>query len=61
MRGTIISSFTETREGHTMNANAVALSPPAISSTTPRSQVINETTRQNFLPTPRWDIGTYWP
>jgi hypothetical protein len=29
-----------------MKANAVALSPPAISSTTPRSHVINETTYQ---------------
>jgi len=29
-----------------MNANAVALSPPAISRTTPRSQVINETIHQ---------------
>jgi hypothetical protein len=32
-----------------MNANAVALSPPAISRTTPRSQVINETAHQLFL------------
>jgi hypothetical protein len=32
-----------------MKANAVALSPPAISRTTPRSQVINETTHQLFL------------
>jgi predicted methyltransferase len=29
-----------------MNASAVALKPPAISKTTPRSQVINETNRQ---------------
>jgi len=49
MRGTIISSSTETRVRRTMNANAVALSPPAISSTTPRSQVISETTHQLFL------------
>jgi hypothetical protein len=33
-------------EGHTMNANAVALRPPAISSTTPKSQVIRETSDQ---------------
>ena len=55
MRGTIVSSFTEMRGGHTMKANAVALSPPAISRTTPRSQVINETTYQLFL---RYQAGT---
>jgi hypothetical protein len=49
MLGTIISFFTETRVGHTMKANAVALSPPAISRTTPRSQVINDTIHQGFL------------
>jgi hypothetical protein len=44
MRGTNISS--SKRVGRTMNANAVALSPPAISRTTPRSQVINDTIHQ---------------
>jgi len=44
-----------------MNANAVALSPPAISSTTPRSQVINETNHEIFLSISKRDIGTYWP
>lgn len=49
MRGTIITSASNRKKrevGHTMNANAVALSPPAISRTTPRSQVINDTIYQ---------------
>lgn len=43
---TISSCPWEGKGRRTMKANAVALRPPAISSTTPRSQVINDTIHQ---------------